>query len=206
MTAGARWLAIGGRALLAVAVLGGLVLVKGHVLLRWLLPYLGLVVELLQPRMATFARMCTHQGEEVACVGAKLLETIPLTPALVLPRFSTLPDVHGRASFILMPCVALLAAVLAWPAAHRRELVVRLVAAVLACGLLLTLTGAVQLAAAFDMMVDLRAQQDGAQTHPLPMGLIWADILLETGGTLLLTAVLAVLCIRGGRGKYSRRG
>lgn len=193
---GAWWLAICGRVIVVGTALAGLAIYQGHVLLQWLLPYLCWVIELIHPQVLAFGRICMDQGQPAVCVVAKLIEPIPLSSTLRLAQFSKLPEVHGQPSFMLTPCIALITAVSAWPAAGFRQWRRRLVAT-LPCGLvLLTLTGAVQLAAQLDMMVDMAIENAGAAIRP-QTNLLWLDVLLETGGTSLLTALFIAICIRG---------
>ena len=162
-------------------------------LMASLLPYVDVIVRLLQSDFVASLRVVEVQGQCLIQLTPLLMRAVPLTNELALKPFVELEPFFVSVNHALVPLVLLIAAVGSWPVASYGEALVRMLLSVAALPLVLALTTPVLLVGRMQMAVVELALEHGATFHePALVGLL---IFMESGGRWLLPLALAVACV-----------
>jgi hypothetical protein len=171
----------------------GVSLVVGPLLLLALGRPIAFIADLYSPHLVTRAMPVAAHGSSRLEVRAVTTSPIAMGGQRHLPPLTPLGPFDLSLAHAIVPVALLGAVLLGWPAAARRERLLRAAAWLPAAAVLLLLVVPLHVAGLVDMQVE--GTRLAAGEPPNRLWTIEAMVFLESGGRLLLAVMLAVLCI-----------
>jgi hypothetical protein len=181
------------RVLAVWAALGVLLFVFGRDLMSLMLPLFAEFIEVAQgDYTATLELARDERGGSVRMLPT-MIKPMALGPRYTIPSGAQLGWFSTTVAHALVPILLLLTALLAWPARHRSEWVLRAATAVPALLLVALLGAPLVLMGRVQMWLTEAAARGGASVHE--PGMVSFMIFMESGGSWLIALVAALGCI-----------